>query len=96
MGAAPRGRGRTTRSRHAEMGKRLGAQILADGGRQRDQAIAGPAVRRPARALQLNLPALAARVDKLADADGATVAQLSGPNAKLMSGVGVCDGHCVR
>ena len=75
------------RGRHAEVVHGLAAQELAQRRAQHGAPVGAARVRRGAGALELQLPALAARVDDLAERDGAAVAELTGPVAELMAAV---------
>ena len=75
------------RGRHAEVVHGLAAEELADRRAQHGAAVGGARIRRRARALELQLPALATGGDDLAQRDGAAVAQLPGPVAELMAAV---------
>ncbi len=75
------------RRRHAEMVHCFAAEELADRGAQHGAAIGAARIRRRPGTLELHFPALTRRVDDLAQGDGATVTQLPGPVAKLMSSI---------
>ncbi len=84
---AGRDQAERARGRHAEVMHRLAAQEFAHRRAQHRAAVGGARVRGWARAFQLQLPALAARVDDFAERDRATVAELPGPVAELMAAV---------
>ena len=75
------------RRRHAQMVHGLAAEKLAHRRAHHGAAVGRPRVRRRPRAFELQLPALAARVDHFAERDGAAVAELTGPGAELMPAV---------
>ena len=75
------------RRRDAEMVHRLAAEELADRGAEHRAPVGGARVRRRPGALELQLPALAAAVDDLAEGDRAAVAELARPHAELMAAV---------
>jgi hypothetical protein len=66
---------------------RFAAQKLANRRAQHGAAVGAARIRRWARALQLQLPALARRVDCFAQRDRAAVAELPGPVAELVPAV---------
>ncbi len=66
---------------------RLAAEELAHRGAQHGAAVGGARIGRGARALELQLPALARRVDGFAQGDGAPVTELPGPVAELVPAV---------
>ncbi len=94
------------RGRHAEVVHRLAHQELAHRRAQHRAAVGAARVRRRSGALQLQLEALAAGADRLAQRDRAPVAQLAGPVAELVAavvrgkGLAARDqhvaGHCLR
>ena len=84
---AGRDEAQRARRRHAEVVHRLAAQELADRRSQHRASVGAARVRRLARALELQLPALAGGVDDLAEVDRAPVAELPGPVAELVAAV---------
>ena len=75
------------RGRDAEVMHRLAAEELADRRAQHRAAVGAARVRRRARALELQLPALAGGVDDFAQRDRPAVAELAGPVAELVAAV---------
>src|SRR5665213_704995 len=75
------------RGRHTQVRHRLATEKFPDR-RTQDRATVGRArKRRRARPFELQLPALAACVDGLAQRDGPAVAELTGPGAELVSAI---------
>ena len=75
------------RGRHAQVVHRFAAQELTDRRTQHRAAVGGTRIRRQSRALELQFPALAGGVDRLAECDGATVAELPCPVAELVAAI---------
>jgi len=86
-----------TRGGHPQMMHGLAAQELTNARAQHGAPVGGARIGRGPGALELQLPALAARVHHFPQRDRAPVAQLAGPVAELMAavagGVGVHAGE---
>ena len=83
------GRHQAQRARgwHPEVMHRLAAQKLANRRAQHGAAIGAAGIRRWARALELQLPALAGRADRFAKRDRPAVTELPGPLAELVPAI---------
>ncbi len=85
-------RGERARGRDAQGGHRLADDILPEHGTERRAAVAAPGERGGARALQLQVAALAVAVDHFTEQDSAAVAELRHEIAELMPRIGGGDG----
>jgi hypothetical protein len=93
---ARRGGRQRPRGRHPERVHRFAQDVLAQHRAHRRLAIAAARKRRPAGALELNIAALPVRVDHFAEQQRPPVAQLRHEVAKLVAGVGLCQGLRAR
>ena len=75
--------------RDAQRVHRLGDHVLAQHRPDRSEPVATTGERRPPRALQVEVPAVAGSVDDLAHQQGSAVAQTRRVAAELVTGVGL-------